>query len=36
MTVNKAFKIIDRDGDSYISEKDLQEFLLDKIKYQPR
>lgn len=27
---------MDRDGDSYINEKDLQEFLIDKIKYHPR
>lgn len=35
-TIEKSFKLIDRDGDSYISEKDLHEFLVDKIKYQPR
>ena len=27
MTSSKAFKLIDKDGDSYISEKDLQQFL---------
>lgn len=36
MTVHKSFKLVDRDGDSYINEKDLQEFLIDKIKYHPR
>ena len=36
LTIPKSFKLIDSDGDSYISETDLQEFLLEKIKYQPR
>ena len=35
-TVHKSFKLVDRDGDSYINEKDLHQFLIDKIKYQQR
>lgn len=36
LTVAKSFKLVDSDGDCYISEKDLQKFLIEKIKYQPR
>ena len=36
LTIPKSFKLVDSDGDSYISEADLQAFLLDKIKYQQR
>lgn len=32
----EAFKVVDRDFDSYIGSKDLIEFLQNTIKYQPR
>ena len=31
-----AFKVVDRDFDSYIGEKDLSGFLQDNLKYQPK
>lgn len=36
LPIHKSFKLVDRDGDSYISETDLHDFLIEKIKYQPR
>ena len=31
-----AFKVVDRDFDSYIGGKDLMGFLQDTLRYQPR
>lgn len=31
-----AFKVVDRDFDSYIGSKDLSGFLQDNLKYQPK
>ena len=36
MTAEDAFRVIDKDGDSYISEKDLHDFLVSKLKFQER
>jgi hypothetical protein len=36
LTIEDAFKLIDKDGDTYINEKDLHSFLVEKLKYQER
>jgi hypothetical protein len=36
LTIEDAFKLIDRDADTYITEKDLHYFLREKLKYQER
>ena len=36
MTAEDGFKLLDKDNDSYISEKDLHDFLVEKLHYQER
>lgn len=33
LILKDAFKLIDRDGDGYISERDLSEFLLNRLQF---
>jgi len=34
LTPEDSFRILDKDGDTYINEKDLHDFLIEKLKYQ--
>lgn len=36
LSLKNSFRLVDRDGDSYLNEKDLTTFLMEKIKYQLR
>lgn len=36
LTLVDAFRVIDRDGDSYLSEKDLHGFLVEKLGFKER
>lgn len=36
LTVEDGFRVLDSDGDGYLNEKDLHDFLVGKLRYQER
>lgn len=36
LTAEDGFKLIDKDNDGYLSQKDIHDFLIEKLKYQER